>query len=327
MLTGMKLRVYDFLGRKEFFRRMALRKMWQTFVMADQDGQAVESAQLVPGWFAGLVMGAESHYLKDGGFGGFDKLSYTDSNTAYGNLLSFQYKPGHVDAECVPSFVPLAITGVEVKEDSVVFSERGVGGGPDLIRMWANSARRYVETPLKGGGASFEIEYPLYRKVVIAVDDTDSSVKGATFSTALQIATILDKVFKDARFLRMTISMNWPQNPDKTTNNASSALVFAVKPGKEEELVSGFEKLVRKYTISKETGMAVMNRVRVPQQLKDYAMKVKSVHVDVSETYKVAEQTGVRPIPITGERGLIGAFSAVGLVDQSGKAATPLGKS
>jgi methanogenesis imperfect marker protein 11 len=306
---------------------MALGKQWKAFMMADPDNEAVEQAQLVPEWFSGLVSGGESWLFNEGGYGGFDKLSYPDSNTAYGNLLVFQYKPGQVDAECVPSFVPLAITGVEVKEDSIVFSERGIGGGPDLIRMWTYSARRHVETPLKGGGASFEIEYPLYRKVVIAIDDTDSSTKGATFSTALQIATILDKAIKDVKFLRMTISLNWPQNPNKTTNNASSALVFAVRPGKEEELVREFTKLAKKSTISKETGMAVMNRVRVPEELKAYATKVKSVQVDVSEAYKVAEQTGVRAIPITGERGLIGALSAIGGVDNSGQAATPVRKS
>jgi methanogenesis imperfect marker protein 11 len=324
VLTGLKIRAYEFLAKREFFTRMALRKEWKTFIMVDPEGKVVESANYCPEWFAGLVSGGESYFFKEGGFGGFDKLSFPDSNTTYGNMLVNQYKPGQVDAELVPSFVPLAITGVEVKEDSVIFSERGIGGGPDLIRMWARSGKRYVETPLKSGGAHFEIEYPLYRKVVIGIDDTDSAVKGATFSTALRIAAILEKAMKDVKFLRMTIVLNWPNNPHKTTNNASSGLVFAVKPGNEEKLVSEFEKLARRYTISKDTGMAVMNKVQVPELLKAYANKVKSVEVEVSEAYKAAEQTGIRPIPITGERGLIGALSAVGLVDHSGRAITPV---
>jgi methanogenesis imperfect marker protein 11 len=323
MLTGLKIRAYDFLGKKEFFRQMALRKEWKTYAMVDPEGKVVELAEYVPEWFSGVVSSGE-YFFQDGGFGGYDKLSYPDSNATYGNLLVFQYRPGHVEAELVPSFVPLAITGVEVKQDSVVISERGIGGGPDLIRMLATGARRRVETPLKGGGASFEIEYPIYRKVVIGLDDTDSAAKGATFSTALRIAAILDKAVKGVKFLRMTISFNWPNNPYKTTNNASSALVFAVKPGNEEELVSQFTKLAKKSTISNETGMAVMNIVRVPEQLKAYASKVKSVQVDVSEAYKVAELTGVRAISITGERGLIGALSAIGSVDKVGEAITPL---
>jgi methanogenesis imperfect marker protein 11 len=325
MLTGVKLRLYESLGKKEFFRRMALKKEFKAFMMVDPSGQVIEAANYWANWVSGLASGASSFLFKNGGVGGYDKLVYPDSETVYGNLHSTQYKPGKVDAELVPSFVPLAVTGVEVKNGSVVFSERGIGGGPDLIRLLAGTGKRYVETPLKGGGVSFDIEYPIYRKVVISLDDTDSSVKGATFSTALQISSILSRALKGVQFLRMTISLNWPQNPVKTTNNASSALVFAVEPGKEEELVREFTRLATKATISKETGMAVMDKVRAPEQLKAYSMKVKSVQVDVSETYKVAEQTGVKTIPITGERGLIGAVSAIGLVDDPGRAVTPIG--
>lgn len=324
MLTGLKIRAYEFLAKRELFRRMALRKEWKMFMMADPDGKAVEAARFCPVWFWALVASEESYFMKGGGVGGFDKLTYPDSITIYGNLLVIQYKPGQVDAELIPSFVPIAVTGVEVKEDSVVLSSRGIGGAPDLIRMMESPAKRCVETPLEGGGACFEIEYPLYRKVVIGIDDTDSAAKGATFSTALQIAIILSRALKGIDFLRMTLTLNWPDNPYKTTNNASTALVFAVRPGKEEELVRRFTKLAGKYTASKDTGIAVMNRVRVPERLKSYAGKVKSVLVDVSEAYKVTEQTGLRPIPITGERGLIGAASAVGLVDQAEEAITPV---
>lgn len=294
--------------------------------MVDPDNQIVESANFYPNWFSGWIQGGDSYFLGGGGgFGGFDTISYPESRTTTGNMLSIQYKPGKVDAELVPSFVPLAITGVEVKKDSVVFSERGIGGGPDLIRMWACAAKRYVETPLKQGGKAFDIEYPIHRKVVIGLDDTDSSIKGATFKTALEIASIIDLGMKDVKFLRLTLSFNWPKNPDKTTNNASSALVFAAKPGKEEELIREFTKLAKKASISKDTGMAVMTRIQAPEQLKTYAMKVKSEKVYVAEAHKVAEQTGIRTIQITGERGLIGALSAIGLVDNPGRAITPIG--
>jgi methanogenesis imperfect marker protein 11 len=199
-------------------------------------------------------------------------------------------------------------------------------GAPDLIRMLASDSRRCVETRMNGGGTSFEIEYPLYRKVVIGLDDTDTSTKGATFVTALQIASLVEGMVKDSKFLRMTLSLNWPKNPVKTTNNASSALVFAVKPGREDELINKFAILAKRHSISKETGMAAMNKVRAPEQLKTYARKVKAVHVDLSEAYKAAEQSKVRAIPITGERGLIGALSAIGLVDQPGEAISPVEK-
>lgn len=44
-------------------------------------------------------------------------------------------------------------------------------------------------------------------------------------------------------------------------------------------------------------------------------MKVKSELVDVSETYRLAEELGVELIPVTGEQGLIGALAALAFCD------------
>ena len=48
--------------------------------------------------------------------------------------------------------------------------------------------------------------------------------------------------------------------------------------------------------------------------------------MDISEAYEVAKQAGARLIPVKGEspRGLIGALSAVGLVDQPREALIPV---
>ncbi len=251
-------------------------------------------------------------------------LAYPMANPMFGDLFVNQFKIGKVDAELVPSFVPLAITEVKPLEKSVVVSYKGIGGGPDLIRLLSSGAIRCTERPLNPHGKAFDTEYKLYSKVVIGVDDTDSATKGATFNTALQLASVLNSSSKDYRFLRLTLSLNWPANPVKTTNNASSGLVFAVTPGKEEALVRDFERLIRKYSISKETGMVVMTKVRAPEVLKTYARKVKREQVTVSEALKAAEQAGVKTIPITGERGLIGALAVVGLVDDAEEAVTPV---
>jgi len=286
-----KLRFIEYLASKKSFRDRALKKEFDAVIMADPDGKIIEYASWWPDWMRGLAGGAG--FVLDGG--GWNKLIIPDSGGSIGSMSFSKYKPGKIDVECVPSFVPLALMGIELKKDSVVFTEKGIGGGP-----------------------------PIWRKVVIGLDDTDSSVKGATFNTALQIASIIDKGLTDVKFMRLTLSLNWPKNPDKTTNNASSALVFAVKPGKEEELVREFQRLVTKYTISNDTGMAIMTKIQAPESIKAYAMKVKTVRVGISEAYKAAEEAGVRTIPITGERGLIGALSAVGLVDDMEKAITPI---
>jgi methanogenesis imperfect marker protein 11 len=323
LLAGLRIRAYEYLSKQEWIRQRTLRKQFKSFNMVDPDTEVVESSLIIPDWAHGLAMGDFSG-TEAGARAIKSSLAIEGSTVTYGNQLVTLYKPGHVDIECVPTLVPLVVTGVEITEDSVIFSEKGIGGAPDLIRMGTSDCKRRVETPVNGGGVSFEVEYPLYRKVVIGLDDTDSSTKGATFVTALRIAGIVEKIVKETKFLRLTISLNWPKNPAKTTNNASSAVVFAVKPGKEEELINQFTRLATRYTISKETGMTAMNKVQAPGPLITYARKVKSVHVDISEAYKVSDQTGVRAIPITGERGLIGALSATGLVDRPGEAISPV---
>jgi methanogenesis imperfect marker protein 11 len=327
MFTNLKIKTYDFLGRQEFFKQRYLKKQWRAIALVGEDSNAIETVNRCPTWFSSLVSGATTYFLKGQGVGGISDLAYPMANTMFGDLFVSQFKIGKVDAELVPSFVPLAITEVKPLEKSVVVSYKGIGGGPDLIRLWSSGALRCTERPINPHGRAFDTEYKLYKKIVIGVDDTDSATKGATFNTALQLASILNRSSKDYRFLRLTLSLNWPANPAKTTNNASSALVFAVTPGKEEELVRNFERLIRKYTISKETGMVVMNKVRAPEVLKTYSRKVKREQVTVSEAFKAAEQAGVRAIPITGERGLIGALSVVGLVDDCEEAVTPVVKS
>ena len=327
MFTNLKIKTNDFLGKQEFLKKRYLKKQWMAMALVGEDEDAVETVNRCPTWFSSLVSGGTKYFLKGQGIGGISDLAYPMANTMFGDLFVSQLKIGKVDTELVPSFVPLAITEVKPLKKSVVVSYKGIGGGPDLIRLWSSGALRCTERPLNPVGRSFDTEYKLYRKVVIGVDDTDSATKGATFNTALQLASVLYRSSKDYRFLRLTLSLNWPANPAKTTNNASSALVFAVTPGKEEELVRNFERLIRKYTISKETGMVVMNKIRAPEVLKTYARKVKREQVTVSEAFKAAEQAGVRAIPITGERGLIGALSVVGLVDDAEEAVTPVKKS
>jgi methanogenesis imperfect marker protein 11 len=289
-----------------------------------EDKDAIETVSLCPTWFASLVSGASNYFLEGGGVAGQNDLSYPLPTKVFGNLFVNQFKIGKVDVKLVPSFVPLAITEVKPLEKSIRISYRGIGGGPDLIRLLSSGAMNRKEYDINPHGKGFDVEYKILSKVVIAVDDTDSSSKGATFNTALQLASVLDKSSSDYHFLRLTLSLNWPANPDKTTNNASSGLVFAVTPGKEDNLARDFERLIRKYTISKETGMVVMKRVRAPEVLKKYSRKVKRERVTVSEALKAAKEAGVKAIPITGERGLIGALSVVGLVDNAEEAVTPV---
>jgi methanogenesis imperfect marker protein 11 len=325
MFTELKIRSNEFLSQNEFFKQRNLKKQWKSIAMMDYEGTAVEIASKCPRWFSSLISGATNYFLNGQGVAGVTDLVYPMQNQLFGDLFVNQLKIGKAEnTHLIPSYVPLAITEVQPKEKSVIVSYKGIGGGPDFIRLMSSGALRYTEKPANPKGRAFDTEYPLYRKVVIGVDDTDSSIKGATFSTALQLASILEKSSKDFLFLRLTISLNWPANPLKTTNNTAAALVFAVKLGREKALEDAFERLIRKATFSKNTGIAVMERIRAPEVLKTYSRKVKREQVTVDEAFRTAEQAGVKAVPITGERGLIGALAVVGLVDYPQEAVTPI---
>jgi methanogenesis imperfect marker protein 11 len=324
MLTDLKIKTYDFLGQQEYLKQRYLKKQWNAIALVGEEGEVIETANRCPTWFGSLITGAKTYFFRGGGIGGVKDLAYPMANPMFGDLYVSRLKVGKADSTLIPSFVPLAITEVKKLAKSVIVSYKGIGGAPELIRLFSTGAMRCTERPGNPHGRAFDTEYQLFSKVVIGVDDTDSSTKGATFNTALQLASVLNRASKDYRFLRLTLSLNWPANPAKTTNNASSGLVFAVTPGKEDALVRDFERLVRKYTISNETGMVVSKKVMAPEALKEYSRKVKREQVTVSEAYKAAEQAGVKMIPITGERGLIGALSVVGLVDDLEEAITPV---
>jgi methanogenesis imperfect marker protein 11 len=326
MFTNLKIGTYDFLGKREYFKNRQLKKQWTSMALIGEDRNVIETVTRCPTWFSSLISGAATYFLRGQGVAGFVDLAYPMANPMFGDLFVSQFKIGKVETTLVPSFVPLAVTEVKPLEKSVVVSYKGIGGGPDLIKLMSSGALSCTERPSNPTGRAFDTEYKLYRKVVIGVDDTDSAAKGATFNTAVQLASILDRASSDYHFLRLTLSFNWPANPVKTTNNASSGLVFAVTPGKEEVLIRDFERLIRKHSISKETGMVVNKNVRAPEVLKNYSRKVKREQVSVSEAFKAAEQADVRAIPITGERGLIGALSVVGLVDEPEEAITPVTK-
>jgi tRNA(Ile2) C34 agmatinyltransferase TiaS len=68
--------------------------------------------------------------------------------------------------------------------------------------------------------------------------------------------------------------------------------------------------MLQESTLSKDTGMAVYNGVN-PPNLETYAIRAKTVLVDVEETKEVAKKNNVELIKITGERGLIGALAAI----------------
>jgi methanogenesis imperfect marker protein 11 len=290
---------------------------FECFYLADPDKNVIEVVQIAPHYFIPYTVGS-SYY---------DKLVEQPlliQENRLGNILLDRYRTGKIERDLIPSLLPWDVSGVELENDTVHITQRGIGGAPDVIRLWAHKALRYEERKV-GKMTEIEMEFPIYEKVTVGLDDTDTSTKGATITTAVEISVLLEKALKYVNFLMFIVNLNWPNNPYKTTNNASSACIFAVKQGEKKKFADNFCKMVEKRTASKNTGVAILDGIGIPQELQEYSKLVKQKEVQISDAYTTAKKNGVNLVTFEeNPRGIIGAVSAIGMAENPREALSPV---
>ena len=108
--------------------------------------------------------------------------------------------------------------------------------------------------------------------------------------------------------------------PTKTQNCVSTAVEFACLPGKAEAMLSDFKALLRKYSVSKQTGMAVF-RDFDPSSLLAFGQRCKRERVQYEDALEAARENGVQ-IMMNGQ-GLIGAVAALPFCAQPDESIVP----
>ena len=154
---------------------------------------------------------------------------------------------------------------------------------------------------------------PRMEKVVIGIDDTDTKDEGATWTLANNIGMELNEIGFD--YLDHVTVQLYPHNPNKTQNCVAIALVFAVKPGEKEMLVKKTYELLKNYTLSDKTSIAVLEGIGIPEKLRSYSENAKKSMITLEEAQRTADDVGVQLVEVTGARGEIGALAALGLYD------------
>ncbi|MBP1928468.1 methanogenesis imperfect marker protein 11 [Methanolinea mesophila] len=209
-----------------------------------------------------------------------------------------------------------ALEGVGVEGDQVITSWAGIAGAGVGVAACLPQAPGVVraeypdEEDLSVGGARanrVRIVSPLYEKVTIGIDDTDTKEKGATWVTALNCGK--ECRIPGVEFLDMRLVQLNPEAPKKTTNCVSSALNFAVRPGAVEELLSCVKEYVEARTFSGDTGIAVYRGIEVPET--DFARRVKTDLLSLADAEEEARRLGIRFIDDFQRKGRIGAIGAV----------------
>ena len=231
------------------------------------------------------------------------------SSCNQGEWFRYMLNPGNVDLDLVSSKRSAGIESVKVSGSEVEVTYAGLGGGgvgATLSRARAEDVLRYDATECGGGRvARGAIVLPRRERMIIGVDDTDSKTVGATWSLIHNIAQKVDR--PEARYISHSLVQLFPV-PTKTQNCVSTVVEFACLPGKGEGMLGDFRALLKKYTVSEQTGMAVF-RDFDPSELLAFGLRCKKERVSYEDAVKVAQEAGVQII-MKGQ-GLIGAIAAL----------------
>ncbi|MDM7940368.1 MAG: DUF1743 domain-containing protein [Methanothrix sp.] len=282
----------------------------QIHAIVDADGRRVELLER-SNCYGGSAW-AQYHYSKG-------PLVISARNL--GDWFRYMISPGHVDLDLISSRRSAGIESVHVLGDEVEVTYAGLGGGgvgATLSRAKAGDVLRYSVTECGGGRiARGTLVLPRRERMIIGVDDTDSKTTGATWTLIHNIATKVDSL--EARYISHSLVQLFPV-PTKTQNCVSTVVEFACLPGKAEGMLANFEALLRRYSVSDETGMAVFRNFD-PSALMPYAQRCKHERVLYGDALDAARDAGVQII-MDGQ-GLIGAVAAIAYCAQPDRSVVP----
>ena len=241
----------------------------------------------------------------------------------------FVCQTGKEVLELTPGFSGAGLEEVCIDGDQVAVTYAGLAGGGVAATLCRGMAEDVLSTVVhrQGGGSGLgraTLRLPVTRKLVIGVDDTDDAERGATWSTVNEIAFELEEE-QECLYLGHTIVQLFPDNPHKTTNCCSTAVVLGVGPGRADDVSKRFREMLRERCYSDQCGMAASGAVLVGERLRGFTTAARHRMVTLEDAREVAERSGVNLFEVTGPRGCIGALAAVGSHNAPDTAVIPFG--
>ncbi len=239
-----------------------------------------------------------------------------------GNMIRYLVRTGTSNLELRPSRFAAGIESVLVDGDEVSITYAGLGGGgvgATKCRALAEGVLRY-ECTESGGGRSAKgtIVVPRRERVIIGIDDTDTKEKGATWTLTHNIAKELDCL--ESIYLSHSLVQLFPVAA-RTQNCVSTVLEFAcVSKVAKEELLQSIRAALIKYSVSKDTGMAVLSDFDAAG-VQEYSMKCRSGELSRGYALQYAKEHDVE-VWIDGN-GIIGALAALSWFAQPDESVCP----
>ena len=268
----------------------------QIVAVADNDRKRVELIEFFD--CTGGAMWSKHHYAQS---------PLVKEVRSIGSTMRYLLQPGTVDLSLEGSRFPAGISSCVVGKSEISVTYIGMGGGgvgAAACRSDAKGVLRSRSDPAGGGKiAGATIWLPRRQRFLIGVDDTDTPDDGATWTLVHNIANAVEDA--QSVYLSHTIVQLFPV-PYRTKNCVSIVAEFATSDP--EGLTARFEELLRKYTLSEKTGMAVYSGFTPSEKLLAYGRKVKRGEIDSGLTGRLNDPD--LRIVMNG-RGIIGAVAAL----------------
>jgi methanogenesis imperfect marker protein 11 len=268
----------------------------QIVAVADETGSNVELIEFFD--CVGGAMWSKHHYARS---------PVVEDVRCVGSTMRYRLKPQSVDLALEGSRFPAGISAciVDVSEIAITYIGMGGGGvGAAACRSDARGILRSRSDPAGGGKvAGATIWMPRMQRVLIGVDDTDTPDEGATWTLVHNIAKAVEDVH--SVYLSHTIVQLYPV-PYRTKNCVALVAEFATTDP--AGLTERFYALLKKYTLSSKTGMAVYTGFSPSRALLAYGRKVKRGEVEPG----LLEQLRDKDLKIImNGRGITGAVAAI----------------
>lgn len=227
-----------------------------------------------------------------------------------GDMIRYLSRTGITPLDLKPSRSAAGIGSVLVTGNEVHITYAGLGGGgvgATKCRALARGVLRYECTGSGGGqAAKGTIVVPRRERVIIGIDDTDSKEVGATWTLTHNIAKRLDSF--DSVYLSQSLVQLFPVAA-RTQNCVSTVLEFACTDrDAREELLSSIREALKRYSVSKETGMVVLDDFDA-EAMREYSTRCRTGEVSKEYALEYARDHDVE-IWMDGN-GIIGALAAL----------------
>jgi methanogenesis imperfect marker protein 11 len=234
------------------------------------------------------------------------KSPLVQSARTVGATTRYILRTGSASLELAGSTFAAGISDARIEGNEIAVTYIGLGGGgvgASICRSTAKGVNRCTCDPSGGGKvAGSTVWLPRRERVLIGIDDTDTPEEGATWTLAHNIAKAVED--DRSRYLSHTLVQLFPV-PYKTKNCVATVCEFATSDAR--SLAGRFHRLLRKYTLSEKTGMAVY-RGFDPSSLLGFGRRVKRGEVTDADL-ELAARDSVE-IVMDG-RGKIGAVAAI----------------